>query len=367
MASRLTNALFRTDPTQGFIDYVQTVKPYHSKILEALVEYIWTEPINVTVCDRLNWDMVFSRPRVPTVYDCGFGVMWDPPLPFVHTTFYVNGVVTGLGGSWTIAGNHATKFTVGSLFVVGRNVGGGSGWYTVASAINSGATTVITVIETIPPLSTPHGIVYLTDGTVELILDSIPPVVVSPPAPTPPPSNYFLIVGDQTEKFLEGANVRVDNSYQGKNNGLYIVQASQLDGVNTRVYVKQQVNGAKPLLQPYNGRMFLAQEGFDQPPYCGLAQASDLHTDVFIHEFVHFDITWAIEDSINSTVTENEPRGYGVSPFGSPFGPQEGHPGTAPTTGITILPTGLDGQYFDMGGFDENLQTVVHLYGRQDV
>lgn len=355
MATRLIDALFRTDPTQGFIGYVQTVKPYHTKILESLVEYVWTEPVNVTVCERWNWEITLSRPQVPTVYDCGFGVMFDPPLPFIHTTYYVKGVTTGLGGVWVIAGNHASLFVAGRLFVIGRNVGGGSGWYTVASAVDVGANTEITVVETIPASSTPHGIAYLTDGTVELILDS------------DPSTNSFLIVGDQTEKFLAGATVQVDNSYLARNNGVYIVQASILQGLNTVVSVKQKVPAAKPPLNPFDGRMYLAREGYDQPPYCALAQASDIHTDVFIHETFKLDYSMDFTDLAGILIIENEPRGYGVSPYGSPFGPQEGHPFTAATTGITVLPTGFDGQYFDVGGLDETLQTVSHLYGRENV
>jgi hypothetical protein len=43
------------DPTQGLIQYVQAVKPYHTKIMDVLVEYVYTETISTTVQERWNW------------------------------------------------------------------------------------------------------------------------------------------------------------------------------------------------------------------------------------------------------------------------------------------------------------------------
>jgi hypothetical protein len=44
------------NPTQGLIDYVGDVKPYHTKILDVLVEYVYTEQINTTIREQWNWD-----------------------------------------------------------------------------------------------------------------------------------------------------------------------------------------------------------------------------------------------------------------------------------------------------------------------
>lgn len=529
MVTRLVEALFRVDPTEGFVQYVQTVKPYHTKILEVLVEYVWTDQVNVSVCERHNWDMVFTRPQPNVVYDCNFGVIWDTPYGYATTTFFINGVTTGLGGSWRVAGNHVALFStmIGDPFVVGKNVGGGSGYYIIGSVALSGSDTVITIQSVLTPAqltagfqpsiiatATPHGIIYvynsnrinildssafeefkitavtpaLTLGTWTIagnhadrfvpgttfrvqsntdlstdteytivsatnglgtttitVLEEIPTtygfsgIVVDAyqsylitfvePAPTlgtwtidggdftsrfvagypfqvqnnseplanifyttvsssffegrttivvtetipatvgmsgviiDNKNNSFLVQGDLTETFFEGSYVAVENSING-NNGLYIGQASILEGANTRFWVKEPITKSKPDAAPYDGRMYLANQGYDVPPYCRLLQAPDLHADTFISERLTFNITMGGEDRVGMVVLENQPRGWGVSPYGSPFGPQEGHPPTVPTTGITLLPTGLEGQYFDMGGFDENLSTVTHFYGR---
>jgi len=439
MASRLIDALFRTDPTGGFVDYVSTVKPYHTKILEVLIEYVWTEEINATVCERWAWDMVFSRPQPDVVYDCGFGIIWDAPAGFAHTAFMIKGVVTG-AGSWTVAGDRTLSFTPGTLFVVGRNVGGGSGWYRVASSLFNGTNTVITIDTTAstPPLfwltsiistATPHGIAYVFDLTKDFILNSSAD------------SNAFLVSGEKTEKYFEGVFISVDNTYLGRNNGGYIihetydelaiievttglggawtvpgymtvgfqvgstftvtgntgtgngvytvVSAVVVDGDtvitvagtipvdatatgtielgNTIVFVKEAVPATKPLANTYDGRMYLHVEGYDEPPYCRLLQAGDLHTDTFVAESIRFDFTLGdFADDISAAVLENEPHGFGTMGYGDgPFGTGDSpFPATAPTTGILILPSGLDALYMDIGGMDEDLSTLVHVYGR---
>jgi len=235
----------------------------------------------------------------------------------------------------------------------------------LGSTYNAGPNTTTIPIDTTVPVppnfwltsiiatATPHGIAYVFDTDKELILDSNSV------------NNSFLVQGNQLEKFFEGVFIKVDNSYLSKNNGSYIVHASFAEGLNTRVYVKQMVPASKPLANPFDGRMYLHIEGYDEPAYCRLLQAPDLHADTFIHEHIRFEIVTSPRDEITGMqVLENEPRGYGVSPYGDSYGTgQNGHPYTAPTTGITLLPTGFDGQAFNMGGFDETVQTVRHFYG----
>lgn len=43
--------LVALDPIQGLIDYVQNIKPYHTKVFETLVEYIYTDFVNVNIVD----------------------------------------------------------------------------------------------------------------------------------------------------------------------------------------------------------------------------------------------------------------------------------------------------------------------------
>lgn len=75
----LVESLMRIDPTQGLIDYVNTVKPYHSKILDVLVEYVYREQISASIDERWSWNIAFmTRTDQDIVYSCGYGYRWDP-------------------------------------------------------------------------------------------------------------------------------------------------------------------------------------------------------------------------------------------------------------------------------------------------
>lgn len=56
------------DPVQGLIDYTLAIKPYHTKIIEVLEEYIHTDFIYVTMEDRLDWCINFGIPNLNTLF-----------------------------------------------------------------------------------------------------------------------------------------------------------------------------------------------------------------------------------------------------------------------------------------------------------
>jgi len=63
----------KTDPVQGLIDYILDIKPYHSKVLEVLMEYIYTDAINVSISETLEIDGILSSG--PHFVFCAEG--WD--------------------------------------------------------------------------------------------------------------------------------------------------------------------------------------------------------------------------------------------------------------------------------------------------
>lgn len=80
MTTQTTNfirALNRIDPTQGLVEYVLATKPYHTKALDVLVEYVYAEDVKVTITEDLQWEMYFSRPDIELIYTCGYGFVWD--------------------------------------------------------------------------------------------------------------------------------------------------------------------------------------------------------------------------------------------------------------------------------------------------
>jgi len=54
-----------TDPIDGLIRYVNEIKPFHSKIIEVLTEYVYEEDLNVTMGERTLLDEGISVGRVP--------------------------------------------------------------------------------------------------------------------------------------------------------------------------------------------------------------------------------------------------------------------------------------------------------------
>ena len=90
------------DPTQGLIDYVNAVKPYHSKILDVLVEYVYTEAITVNVQERWKWSDQFYNTPVE---------FFDALPPTLISTAFTGSILTTIVGPI-----HTTVLTVTAVF-----------------------------------------------------------------------------------------------------------------------------------------------------------------------------------------------------------------------------------------------------------
>ena len=56
------------DPVQGLIDFVNDVKPYHTKIVEVLVEYVYDEPTNASINETIKIDVTDYLDTVVETY-----------------------------------------------------------------------------------------------------------------------------------------------------------------------------------------------------------------------------------------------------------------------------------------------------------
>ena len=45
-----------TDPIDGLIRYVSEIKPFHSKIIEVLTEYVYSEDVDITISETALLD-----------------------------------------------------------------------------------------------------------------------------------------------------------------------------------------------------------------------------------------------------------------------------------------------------------------------
>lgn len=140
------------DPVAGLVEYVQEIKPYHTKIIEVLVEYVHTDCIDVTITE--DFELALGVPSNPLAWGWSqeeanrlFNDNW--------TNYQVSGA-SSLGGYWEIEGDFETDFVNGDKILVKDD--NGFTEYTVDSAstyssiINgiSIITTQIFVVETIP-------------------------------------------------------------------------------------------------------------------------------------------------------------------------------------------------------------------------
>ena len=53
----MTSNIKQLDPVQGLVDYIADIKPYHSKIIEILTEYIYDEPVDVIITEDFHLEV----------------------------------------------------------------------------------------------------------------------------------------------------------------------------------------------------------------------------------------------------------------------------------------------------------------------
>lgn len=68
----MTTTITTRDPVQGLVDYVLDIKPFHTKILEVWVEYIYNDPIHAIIKDEIDWEIYIDFDRMS---GCKYG--WD--------------------------------------------------------------------------------------------------------------------------------------------------------------------------------------------------------------------------------------------------------------------------------------------------
>jgi hypothetical protein len=110
--SKLINSLFKIDAAEGFVRYTNAVKPYHSKILDILIEYVYKEDIRVKV--REDWKIDIGT------YDPEIGV-FSPGQTLGQSCYFsiINSeTIAGNNGVWTIEGHHQEKFKAGERILV---------------------------------------------------------------------------------------------------------------------------------------------------------------------------------------------------------------------------------------------------------
>ena len=140
------------DPVQGLVNYVLDAKPYHTKIAEVQVGYVYTENVDVTITDRLTWQIdMFGDDTLPVSYDCGYGVN-----PYggsdVPSTIYLVALANADTNQFILddaLGDQTANFPAGTPIRALSSTSQDLGDFTVYTSYFDGTNTVIQVMQKI--------------------------------------------------------------------------------------------------------------------------------------------------------------------------------------------------------------------------
>ena len=316
------------DPVQGFVDYILDIKPYHSKILEVLIEYIYTDPVNVTINEKLEWkvDAVYSL--TDPIISCSVGFD-NIPYGSISGETVLN--IDPVTDSFVVPGDRTKDFPIGSNITVrsqiidGINdtiidpVGLHTGTYTIVSttytpgnALVDPSTTIFVtqdIIDPIPPTAAPNVYVVTLSHSPIPIIGIIPPSSAENPS-TNVGSNMFVVAGDHTSRFIQGLVFKLDG---GNNTGNYTVLYSDLVSGDTRIRVLEEI----PDVLDVAGQIKPLTVGFDYtPPICSNIPSTLLHVN--IKDDLHITTDLGIQEQVIAYNFENSDGiGFGHDPFGN--------------------------------------------------
>lgn len=112
------------DPVDGLVGYVEDVKPYHTKIVEVLVEYVFGEPVDVTILEDPHLQIDIARPSEPFVaFSCDDGYssrpyggpsIWPVLSPNQSIPFETYPAINASTNSFTVPGDRTDDFSSGT-------------------------------------------------------------------------------------------------------------------------------------------------------------------------------------------------------------------------------------------------------------
>ena len=107
------------DPIQGLIDYVNEIKPFHTKILETAVTYAQSEDIDIVISEEFFLDVSLFYPALADDDDVpiricpeGWGVLWDRPTPYIVVDASISPQTISLDGDQSAFFATGTRFEV---------------------------------------------------------------------------------------------------------------------------------------------------------------------------------------------------------------------------------------------------------------
>lgn len=230
--TNLTKALFRIDPSEGLVEYIKVVKPYHSKILDVNVEYIYDEPIVSSVRD--------SMPQFNITHALGgYGLVWE--TSGVSTTIQSADPDTSI---FRVAAMVPVLYAFTTTGVPTTNmmfVAPPEGWPPGAAVMVSSSGTLPTPLNSGVPY---YYIPTVVPGAYTLATTRYPNSLADFVLLTSLGSGTMQIF--RTEPFIPGETVIVTASSGGLNDGGYTVKAITPNGIDWNIEVIEGIPTSIP-------------------------------------------------------------------------------------------------------------------------
>lgn len=122
------------DPINALIEYINDIKPYHTKIVESNVSYVTSESANISTIESL-------------------------------TMLWTMAVANSTNSSFDVVGDETQNLSVNtSITIVGS--AGNDGVYTVSAIVYNMPNTTISVVETVPVSGNTAGTLSYTNEIV---------------------------------------------------------------------------------------------------------------------------------------------------------------------------------------------------------
>lgn len=345
-----TTNINQPGPIDGLVAYVQNdIKPYHTKIIEVLVEYTVADPISVTVLDHmnlcidlgqgtLNSTFIYNVAAILTTTVANDTIVITSPNPVMYPNGYIDvaplfnvGLRVQLAASYS---GDLTKTNDGYYFVKSVTldmtnkrllvqfytglpfpilpayesgdvfIRNGSLGYVTVKVLNYCGDMYAASMSKVPT--------YECASTFGIEYDpQVPPdtiVTLDPDAPyaiigQDPISNYFLVSGDQRAYFPYAREFTITGSHQ--NDGTYDTLYALLDvNGNTTVFTTQNVLFPFPNVVTNGvintpgmiGSQFQYGFGYDLPRLCSVVP--ELHAQIIFDEQLVIVITDTASETI---------------------------------------------------------------------
>lgn len=315
------------DPIQGFVDYVLDIKPYHSKILEVLIEYVHTDVITVTVDEKLEWEIDIDQPGFLEAHGCDLAY---GSVPYGGGAGNPILTIDDVNDSFIIPGDFVAAFPVGTdVRIVAHMVDdvtgavisseAPTGDYTILSAtLDPGSpgvdpSTTITVSPDIAgpiPTAGPGEIYVATLYYQPIDIVDVIPTNVLENAVLNIGSNMFVVDGLHTPRFQQGIQFVIDG---GANEGTYTTLYSDFVAGQTRIRVKETIPTTE-----VSGRLKPIVAGFDYiPPICSQIDAALVAVTIDEHlQFTGMELVFS-DNVVVYNMENTDEDGFGIDPYSS--------------------------------------------------